>query len=509
MSHKLSRKVLQISHNKKLAVFQIQEKIKWAHGFPDAFDKGMLNIGYQTIFSIISSNHEFSCKKVFLSSKMPLAGFDIVSFSLPFEMLYGNMIDMIEGGGLSVWSSERGEGDPILIGGGLCVTTNPETLSDVFDALVVGEAEDAMDSILKSIASWKRQKESKKKLLARLAKIDGVYVPSLYTAKFSRRNLRDITPNSSNLPKRITTLHARDINYKTNFIVSPKSSWPNFCFMEISRGCLHRCKFCLLSHAYGKPRFRDVKSIMSSAREARRHTNKIRLVAPSENEHPHITEILRGLNGMGFEVITGSQRSDLVSKGFLRCIDNETFTVAPEAGAEPLRRSIGKQIADTDFMKSISEAAGFRKIKKIQLFFIVGLPGESSEDVKSVAEFTLRVRELLDSLGRKDMVVVVNLNCFIVKPHTPFERLAQCDEREYRKKVLVIRKILDFKFKVNVMDDESIYLQSMLTRGDRKAFDAFYRIHKEGMTKKYRKIVDFYMRRRSASEFLPWKLINV
>jgi radical SAM superfamily enzyme YgiQ (UPF0313 family) len=494
--------------------------IKWAHGFPDRYSEGMLNIGYQTIYFLINKHPNFFCERFFLEdknhiktieTKQPLKNFDIVSFSMPFEMLYGNLIDILERSRIPLWSKDRDESLPILIGGGLSVTTNPEPLADVFDVLVIGEAEGIMTKILNIISDWKKKKKGKKELLLNLTNIEGVYIPSLYKVVYLNKKIKTIEPIIKSLPKKINKLYQKDINYETKFIISPKTSWPNFCFIEISRGCKYRCKFCLLSHAYGKPRFRDIKSIIDSARKLRKYTDKIRLVSASEDEHPQIIEIMERLKKLGFKITIGSQRADFINDHFLKFIDNDTFTVAPEVGIEKFRMKLRKTIKDDDIEKSVKMASKIKKIKKLQMFFIVGFPEEKIEDIKAIAKMTIEIRKLLDSCKRDDIEILLCINCLIMKPYTPFQWERQCNEHEYKKKIEIIRKELERwpQIKIKTMKDDWIIIQSLLTRGDRRAFKMFYDIHKNNsFLKKNRNKIDFYLKEKDHKDFLPWGIIS-
>ncbi|MCW1309612.1 MAG: hypothetical protein QXP04_02870, partial [Candidatus Nanoarchaeia archaeon] len=301
----------------KIALLKRKNLIRWAHGYPDEYKYGMLCVGFQLIYFLLNRDKDTFCERFFLQKKekevltietqTKLKEFEVISFTLHYELLYPNILKILENTGIPVFASERER--PIIIGGGTCASYNPEPLSLFFDVFVIGEAEDTIKELLKVYKKYRNKKKSE--ILREFAKIKGVYVPSLYKIKYSNDNkisrIVTIAPAASKVEKRYTN----NINYFQHFIVSPFSLESNLCSIEIARGCNRGCRFCMLSYMFRPQRFRKKEIIIKIARKLRNYTDKIRLIAPSEDAHPDILYVLKKLKGMGYKIIVGSQRADM------------------------------------------------------------------------------------------------------------------------------------------------------------------------------------------------------
>jgi radical SAM superfamily enzyme YgiQ (UPF0313 family) len=432
-----------------------QEKenlVKWAHGFPDYYKVGMLNIGYQMAYFMLNEREDIFCERFFLpefeapiltlETQTPISSFDVLTFSIPFELLFTNVIKLLKMGNVEILSKKRER--PIIIAGGNAVVTNPEPMRDFIDVFVIGELEVMMNKIANIIS--KNITKSKEEILEKLSKIEGVYVPL------------------KNFHKEVRFQRAKDIEFYTPFIVSRNTLWPNYAFVEVSRGCSYECKFCMLRGIYRGIRFRSMERILEIGELLSKFTKRIRLVASSEAMHPQITEILAKLKRLGFRVVVGSQRAELVTEEFLKYIDNTSFAIAPET-SEKLRIKIGKYIKDEEIFRVIKMVNERRKIKELVLHLMVGLPGETNKDILELVNFIRKCRKIL----KMDKKLVLSINCFIPKPHTDFQLERQLDYREYEKIVRTIENSLKDlnNIQVKKMDERTLIAQKVLTRGDK------------------------------------------
>lgn len=496
-----------------------KSSLKWLHVFPDYYKIGMLNNGFQMAYFMLNSQEDIFCERSFVQEEAPYVSletqtlpkdFDVVSFSIPFEMLYSNVLKFLDKGGIEPLANYRGK--PILIAGGNAPITNPEPMSDFFDAMVVGELEPTIENISSKLLNFSKKSDR----LQELSKLEGVYVPSLYEPVYSNHHQISLRPING-APEKIRMAANPDIEFNTDFIVSPDTLWPDFYFTEINRGCLYNCKFCMLGEIYPN-RFRSYEKVMDIAERARKLTDKMRLVSSTEDTHPQISEILGGMKSMGFEIVVGSQRADWVNDTFTDYIDNKSFTIAPEAGSDRLRKFIGKSITNNDIMQSVKTVSKNR-IEELQLYLIVGLPGETEEDVKSLSSLIRNVRYEMDKSGKKDMKLKAAINCFIPKPHTSFEHQKQLTYGDYEKLTEQVKGSVGIikGVEYSLMDEKSILVQGIVTRGDRRVGRVIYEAYKNG------DMVDswsgaFYKSglrnedsfgERGFLSFLPWSMVEL
>lgn len=504
---------------------KIKSTVKWAHGFPDFYKVGMLNTGFQMAYFILNAHNDIFCERFFLpdfgnkiltlETQSDLLNYDIISFSLPFEMLYTNVLKILDLSKIRIFTKNRRK--PLLIGGGNGPICNPEPLAEFFDVLVIGEIESTLNNIANTIKKLKDKK--KEKLLLELAKLPGVYVPSFYDIIYTHDGkIKDMISLHEDVPQIIKRQWPDNIEFYTDFIVSKNTLWPNFYFIEISRGCIYNCKFCMLGAIYKKARFRSLKKILEIADKASKITNKIRLVSPTEYTHPNIKEILTTLKNKGFQIIVGSQRADWINKEFVDYIDNKTFTIAPEAGSNELRRFIGKDMSNREIFRSI-KIVNKNKLDEVQLYLIVGFPNEIEKDIDKMIKLITQVRNLLDRERYERIKLKLAINCFIIKPHTIFQHKKQYTFNEYEmaiKKIKTSIKNLN-NVELDLMDEKSILVQGIITRGDRKICKIIYDAYKLGdnpeawefACKKNNAYKDLLFSRKNLNDKLPWFFIDL
>ncbi|MCX6350180.1 MAG: radical SAM protein [Candidatus Aureabacteria bacterium] len=390
--------------------------------FPNSYYLGMSTLGVQAVLSIADSLPEWCAERAFAGDersrerRRTFSSFDVVAFSLSYELDYLNLPAVFAQGRFAARSAQRSESDPLVIAGGIAPTINQEPLADFMDAIVLGEAEGPLEGIL---AAAGRRRGSRKDLLRELAVIPGVYVPSLYRAKgegeaVERVPAERVPGGGAPFPIRRSRAPA-DSPPAVSRYVARDTVFADRGLIEISRGCPRQCRFCAASYLQRPIRVHDPSAILAAAERFVPVTKKLGLIASAVCDHPRIGEIARALSGAGFSLSVSSLRAGAPDRDLLAILaagGQKTLTLAPEAGGELPRRRLNKDIPEEDFAATLQAAreAGFLKAK---LYFLVGLPGETDGEVGEIVDLCRRLSGLLP--------LSVSVHPFIPKPHTPFQ----------------------------------------------------------------------------------------
>jgi radical SAM superfamily enzyme YgiQ (UPF0313 family) len=428
--------------------------------FPDAYPAAMSALGYQTVLERFNSLSGVAAERFVaaasaaeiprsLESGAPLADFDLVAFSVPYELHYVRIARMLKAGGIPVTRGLRTERDPLVIAGGPAITMNPAPLEAFIDGFVIGEGEETAAEI--GIALLGSRPEDR---LSRLARIEGVYVPGLSELPVPARHVTDL-----------------DAYDPTSHILSPHAEFAHTLLVEVMRGCGRACRFCLARMIYAPQRFREparvlerIDARLSALPGPHPKGLTVGLIGPAVSDHPGLAVILSGLVDRGLRVSTSSLRLDSLTDDVARLLHRggqRTITLAPECGSERLRRHIGKPCADQTIQQAckIAVEAGFGQAK---LYFMVGLPTETDEDAGAVAEL---VREIQGTAGFRRCSI--SIAPFVPKPQTPFEResMAPIDVLEARIRVLEAecRRIAGVAVRSESVSEAA--LQCVLARG--------------------------------------------
>lgn len=466
--------------------------------YPDAYEVGMPNLGLTILYDIINRDPGAVCERVFspwpdmeavlresgtplwsLETQRPLRDFDMLGITLQYELNYSNILALIELGGIALHASDRKEDEPLVIGGGPCVY-NPEPLAPFFDAFVIGDGEEVIQEIIDFLKSTKNTKSTRMDKLQRLSALEGVYVPSLYEpaqGQIKRRILADLESFPPPCRPPVPNLEVVHDRFQ----------------VEIMRGCGRSCRFCQAGMVYRPIRERSVPTVLQAVREGLANTgyNEVSLVSLSSTDYTGIVAATQELVGeMSRKAVTvslPSQRVDAFSVELADIIGGgkkTSLTFAPEAGTQRLRDVINKGVTEEDLMRTaeIAFASGWRKLK---LYFMVGLPTETQDDLDGIVDLAYKLRALAMEVVPKNehgrVNITINVASFIPKAHTPFQWFGQDTLETLRDKNSYLRdrlkkSYLNFKWHEPTMAK----LEGALARGDRSVSKAIEAAYKRG-----------------------------
>ncbi len=466
--------------------------------FPDVYDLGMSNLGLAILYDILNRQPDMLAERVFspwpdmeaalraadlplfgLESKHPLHAFDLVGISLPYETLYTNALSVLDLGGVPLLTADRGDTDPLVIAGGHA-TLNPEPMSDFIDAFVIGEGEDAILEVAQTLLEWKAAGQPRSVLLRRLAGLRGVYVPSLYHVAYTAEGTVDhIEPTASEarLPvlKRIVPRLPPPL---TRFIVPYIDVTHNRIPIEIQRGCTRGCRFCQAGMITRPVRERPVAEVVDAIEQGLAQTGyeEVGLLSLSSSDYDDILELVRQVSarfaGRHLNINLPSLRIESFSVELMDLLQGEAsrsgFTLAPEAATERMREIINKPVSTEQVLTTAREIyrRGWHLIK---LYFMIGHPSETLEDVQAIADLSRAVLAEGRKLIGPRASVHAGVSTFIPKPHTPFQWVP-CDSLESirAKQALLKGALRGPGLKLSWTQPEETQLEAWLSRGDRR-----------------------------------------
>ncbi len=483
------------------------QRLKFCLCFPDVYEIGMSHVGFKILYHLLNEKEDIVCERVFtpwvdmesimrdkkiplfsLESKKSLREFDVIGFSLQYEMNYTNVLNMLDLASIPLKAKERSSEHPLVIAGGPC-SFNPEPMAEFFDAILIGEAEEALPEMLEVIKATK----DKTKVLNQWLKMPGVYVPSFYLAEYnSDSTIKAIKPTEENTPKRIKKRIIKNFDsayYPTRQIVPYIQIIHDRISLEVMRGCPNRCAFCQATSVYSPSRKRSLKNILRLAEETFKHTghDEISLVSLSTGDHPQILKIMKKLIEMfkskGVSISLPSLRIENVLRQFpqlISSIKKTGLTFAPEAGSERLRSVINKNIRIKKLDECVVETAkaGWRRVK---LYFMIGLPSETDKDIEKIAELILAVANPNKDKNKPAVSVTASISPFVPKPHTPFQwEPMESQQALYNKRGILKKGIHKKSIKLKIHDIELSFLEAVLSRGDRKLADVIMLAWRKG-----------------------------
>ncbi len=513
--------------------------------YPNRYRTGMDSLGFQTVYSLFNQHPSVLCERAFLpdpgdegffvpgtlplfslESQKPLRDFDIIAFSISFENDYPNILKMLDMARINLPSHERNESDPLIIGGGICVTMNPEPLADFFDLFLIGEAEEILPEFLLNLLRTRKAKDTKNDNLRTLQKnVPGAYVPALYNVSYGVDGpIAKMIPRDVSLPPKIRKQWAQDIQaFSTETVISsPDTDFGTIFLTEVSRGCSRGCRFCAAGYLFRPSRFRKRGNLEKSIIRGLETGKKIGLLGTAVSDHPELIDICRYILSRQGKIGTGSFRLDQLTPTLLELLKEggiETLALAPEAGSQRLRDLIRKGIQDVDITRGAINLLenGFLHVR---LYFMIGLPTETADDIEAIIELIKRLSQLsLPTTGPREKRfkrITVSINQFIPKAGTPFQWYPLENIQTIKKKIQKIAGAFRGQGNIKVLADPAKrnYLQSLLATGDRRVGKILLALHlQRGSWPKALKEApfppDFFVyRRRDTTETLPWDFID-
>jgi radical SAM family uncharacterized protein len=530
--------------------------IRIALSYPDLYEIGMSTLGLSIIYDLLNRQPDALAERVYapwrdmaaalrskgiplfsLETKRPLKDFDVIGFSLGYELTYTNVLEMLDLAQIPVLAAERNDSHPLIITGGCCAL-NPEPMADFIDLFVIGEGEEVVLELLEVLRKWQRQdkKATKRELLRRAASIRGIYVPGFYQVAYDADGLpQSITPIVAEarpiIERRIVTRLPPPV---TKPVVPYIEVVHDRGAVEIQRGCSRGCRFCQAGMIYRPVRERPQAEVLQAVAEIISNCgyNEVSLVSLSTGDYPDIEGLVARLfdRHPNLTLSLPSLRIDSFSPRLLDLISSHKrtgLTFAPEAGSERLRCAINKSLAEEELL-NVAALAFERGWTTLKLYFMLGLPTETTEDVEEIARLVEKVYALGKKAPGRRPQMRVTVSTFIPKPHTPFQWVAQEGEASLSaKQELLTSRLRQKGIKLSWSDPKVSLLEAAMSRGDRRLGRVIYRAWQMGSTfdawseqfnyENWRCAFEetglkpeFYAQReRPLDEFLPWSHIDI
>lgn len=535
--------------------------VKFAFCFPDVYEVGMSHLGLHILYSLINNEEDLVCERVFapwidmeeemrkenlplftLENKEEVKNFDFLGFTLQYEMSYTNILNILDLSNIPLLSKDRTDKDPFVIAGGPCAY-NPEPMAEFIDFFVIGEGEEVTLEILKLYKQHKERSWDRETFLKEVSQIQGIYVPKFYDIIYKEDNtIKEMISLESFAPKEIKKRMVKDLDTMFSpekMIVPFIETVHDRVSMEIFRGCTHGCRFCQAGMIYRPVRERSTDKIVELAEKLIKSTGyeNISLSSLSSCDYSElqllITKLMEKFEDKRVGISLPSLRLDSFSIDILKEIEKvrkSGLTFAPEAGSQRLRNVINKGITEEDLIKTVSYV--FREgWSTIKLYFMIGLPTETDEDVMGIKDIAYKVKNMFFDIPKEErkgsLKVTASASCFVPKPFTPFQWMGQDSIEEFYKKIYLVKNnIKDNKISFNYHDPELSYLEAIIARGDRRISKLLLRAWEKGCKFdgwseffKYKDWIlsleelgldgEFYaLRDRPLDEVLPWDFIK-
>ena len=540
--------------------------VRFAMCFPDVYEIGMSHLGIQILYDMFNQREDVWCERVYspwldlhkimkeeqiplfaLESQDPIREFDFLGITIQYEMCYTNILQILDLSRIPIHSRDRSEADPIVIGGGPC-TYNPEPLAEFFDIFYIGEGETVYDELLDAYKEYRAAGKSRIEFLERAAQIEGLYVPMFYDATYHEDGtLASFAPNNEHAPsviKKQMVLDVTEAPYPQAPVVPFIKATQDRVVLEIQRGCIRGCHFCQAGMLYRPTRERNVERLKQYAKAMLESTGheEISLSSLSSSDYSELKELVTFLidefKGEGINISLPSLRIDAFSLDVMskvQDIKKSSLTFAPEAGSQRMRDVINKGLTEEIILEGAGQAfeGGWNKVK---LYFMLGLPTETEEDMKAIAHLAEKVARRYYEIPKEQRngkcQITASSSFFIPKPFTPFQWAQMFPSEEYIRRATIVKheflqQLNKKSLKYNWHEADVTVLEGVFARGDRKVGKVIEEAYRLGClydswsesfdNEKWMQAfantgvdIEFYtMRKRSMDELFPWDFIDI
>ena len=556
-----------IGHELNMVVKDAEQvDIRYAMCFPDVYEIGMSYLGIQILYDMFNRREDTWCERVYspwpdldsimreqhiplftLESQSPVRDFDFLGITIQYEMCYTNILQVIDLSGIPIFSKDRTREHPIVIGGGPC-TYNPEPIADFFDIFYIGEGEESYDLLFSLYKEYRNSDMTRKEFLIRASGIEGIYVPSLYDVSYNDDGtVKEIRPVSDRVPGKIRKVIVKDFAaapYPLKPVVPYLRATQDRVVLEVMRGCIRGCRFCQAGMIYRPTRQKPVELVESYVDTMLKNTgyDEISISSLSTSDYEELPQLmdflLERIEKDHIQVSLPSLRVDAFSLDVMQKVQDihkVSLTFAPEAGSQRLRNVINKGLTEEDILQGVTQAftGGWNKVK---LYFMMGLPTETPEDVEGIPELCEKISEVyFDTVPKEKRIgslqITASASYFVPKPFTPFQWAPMLDRATYlehayhaRDHFRSMRNAKRMKFSYH--DEDISLIEGIYARGDRRLSELVLEVYRQGgiydawteffSMKRYTDAIeklgidtDFYLtRERSVDELLPWDHID-